>query len=93
MSTTAAVSLPDAQAMSELMEGLKQMAHVVQSAPLTRDQLMQRWGITEEKTFQRWCEELGLCPFQGRGRTARFRITAVLRAEQKGEKLNGGEGA
>ena len=93
MSGTTTISLPDAQVMTEFMEGLKQVAQVMQSAPLTRDQLMQRWGITEEKTFQRWCEELRLYPFQGRGRTARYRITAVLRAEQKGEKFNGGEGA
>lgn len=82
----------DERGLQALMGCLQRIAESVQSAPLTRDQLMRRWGLTEEKTFQRWCDELNLKPFEGRGRHARYRLPAVLRAEQRGEKRNGGSG-
>lgn len=82
----------DERGLQVLMTCLQRIADSVQSAPLSRDQLMKRWGLTEKKTFQRWCDELNLKPFEGRGRHARYRMTAVLRAEAKGEKRNGGEG-
>lgn len=78
--------------LAELLGCVERLVVSVQSAPLTRDQLMQRWGLTEEKTLLRWCDELGLRPFEGRGKAARFRMSAVLRAEARGEQLNGGEG-
>lgn len=78
--------------LSELMRHLAVIAESVYTAPLTRDQLMERWQLTEEKTFQRWCEELNLMPFEGRGRHARYRMSAILKAEQKGEINNGGSG-
>lgn len=78
--------------LTELMRCLGVIAESVYIAPLTRDQLMQRWGLTEVRTFERWCEDLHLEPFQGRGKHARYRMSAVLKAEQKGEKKNGGAG-
>ena len=77
---------------TELMRCMSLIAESVHAAPLTRDQLMKRWQLTEEKTLQRWCDELNLQPFEGRGKHARYRMSAVLRAEQKGEKNNGGAG-
>lgn len=78
--------------LTELVRALAVIAESVYTAPLTRDELMQRWKLTEEKTFQRWCEELNLMPFEGRGRHARYRMSAVLKAERKGEINNGGDG-
>ena len=86
------LSMADERGLQALMGCLQRIAESVQSAPLSRDQLMERWGLTEEKTLQRWCDELGLKPFEGRGKHARYRLPAVLRAEAKGEKRNGGEG-
>lgn len=92
MSVDALIQESNARGLSELMGCLQRIADTLQSAPLTRDELMARWHLTEEKTFQRWCDELHLKPFEGRGKHARFRMAAVLRAEAKGEKRNGGEG-
>lgn len=78
--------------LSELMRHLAVIAESVYTAPLTRDQLMERWQLTEEKTLQRWCDELNLQPFEGRGKHARYRMSAVLKAEKKGEINNGGSG-
>ena len=78
--------------LQELMRSLAVIAESVYTAPLTRDQLMQRWKLTEVKTFTRWCDELNLRPFEGCGKHARYRMSAVLKAEQKGEKNNGGSG-
>ena len=78
--------------LTELMRNLAVIAESVYTAPLTRDQLMKRWQLSEEKTFQRWCEELNLVPFEGRGKHARYRMSAILKAEKKGEINNGGDG-
>lgn len=78
--------------LTELMRNLAVIAESVYTAPLTRDELMARWKLTEVRTFERWCEELRLVPFEGRGKHARFRMNAVLKAEQKGERNNGGSG-
>ncbi len=83
----------DARGVRELMSCLQSIAEAVLSAPLTRDQLMQRWGLTEVKTFQRWCDDLGLRAFEGKGSSARFRMPAILRAEERGEQRNGGSAA
>lgn len=85
-----AMSLPDERGLRALVEGLQRIAETVQTAPLTREELMKRWGLTEPKTLQRWCDERGLRPFAGTGAKARYRMTAVLRAEERGEQLNGG---
>jgi len=78
--------------LTELVRHLAVIAESVYAAPLTRDQLMKRWQLTEDKTLQRWCDELNLQPFEGRGKHARYRMSAVLKAEKKGEINNGGSG-
>lgn len=78
--------------LSELMRSLRLIAESVYTEPLSRDDVMRRWKLTEEKTFLRWCEELRLKPFQGRGKHALYRMSAVITAEQRGEKRNGGTG-
>lgn len=78
--------------LTELMRSLRLIAESVYTEPLTRADLMRRWKLTEEKTLQRWCEDLRLKPFQGRGKHALYRMSAVIAAEQRGEKLNGGSG-
>jgi len=88
-----ALTLPgDERGLSELIGCVQRIVASVHVAPLSRDELMKRWGLTEVKTFNRWCERSNLRPFEGRGEHARYRMNAVLRAEQRGEKLNGGEG-
>ena len=86
------LSATDERGLQELMGCLHRIADSLHSAPLSRDALMARWGLPEEKTFVRWCDELNLKPFEGRGKHARYRLPAVLRAEQKGEQRNGGAG-
>ena len=73
-----------------VMESVSRLVTVVQSEPLTHGQLWERWGKPEMRTFQRMREDLGLRPFTGRGETAMYRMAAVLRAEEAGEKRNGG---
>ena len=88
--STGIMTLPDERGLQSLMDGLRQIAETMQTAPLTREQVMHRWQMPEAKTFQRWCDRVGLRPFEVTGKHARYRMTAVLRAEERGEKLNGG---
>lgn len=74
----------------ELVDKVREAIHAVQTLPLTHAELRQRWGNPDERTFQRWREELGLRPFAGRGASALYRLPAVLRAEERGELQNGG---
>lgn len=90
MSAVAAMLPADERGIRELMNCLQTIAETMLTAPLTREQLMERWQMKEIKTFQRWCDELGLKPFEGTGRNARYRMPAILRAEERGEKLRGG---
>lgn len=76
--------------LNEVLDGLSRLVTVVQSAPLTHGQLWERWGKPDDRTFQRRRDELGLRAFTGRGETALYRMAAVLRAEEAGEKKNGG---
>jgi hypothetical protein len=76
--------------LHSVMEELRRLATAVQSEPLTQAQLRERWGNPDERTFQRWLQELRLVPFRGRGESAVYRMAAVLRAEEQGEKRNGG---
>jgi len=78
--------------LAELTRAFVAIAESVYTAPLTRDELMLRWKLAEEKTLLRRCEELRLVPFAGRGKHALYRMSAVLKAEQNGEKRNGGSG-
>lgn len=73
-----------------VMDGLTRLATSVQSAPISQAQLRERWGNPDERTFQRWLKDLRLVPFQGRGESAMYRMASVLRAEEWGEKRNGG---
>ena len=82
--------MPGAAAIDAVLEPLSRWVTAVQSAPLTHEQLRKRWGEPEERTFQRWLQELNLKPFAGRGASALYRMAAVLRAEEAGEKRNGG---
>lgn len=81
-----------AAGITEVMRCMRAIAEAVYTAPLTREELMLRWKLTEVKTFDRWCAELRLKPFEGRGLHARYRMSAVITAEQRGEKRNGGTG-
>jgi hypothetical protein len=73
-----------------VIESVSRLVTVVQSEPLTHGQLWERWGKPETRTFQRMRDDLGLRPFTGRGETAMYRMAAVLKAEEVGEKKNGG---
>lgn len=76
--------------LQQVMDGLSRLASAVQIQPLSQAQLRERWGNPDERTFQRWLKELRLVPFQGRGESAMYRMASVLRAEELGEKRNGG---
>lgn len=76
-----------------LLEPVRRLVTAVQSAPLSQAALRERWGNPDERTFQRWCKELRLVPFTGRGDSAMYTMAAVLRAEERGEKRNGGGAA
>lgn len=84
-----AIAIPG-QALEAVLGPLTRLVTAVQSAPLTHEQLWERWGKPDERTFQRWRDDLGLKPFMGRGASAMYRMAAVLRAEELGEKRNGG---
>lgn len=82
--------MPAAADLDAVLQPLTRLVTAVQSAPLTHEQLWVRWGKPDERTFQRWRDELNLKPFAGRGASALYRMAAVLRAEEAGEKRNGG---
>lgn len=89
MSMDSTIAIPG-QALEAVLEPLTRLVTAVQSAPLSQAALRERWGEPDERTFQRWRDELGLKPFMGRGESAMYRMAAVLRAEERGEKKNGG---
>lgn len=79
-----------AVSVDEILGPITRLVTAVQSAPLTHAALWERWGKPSERNFQRMREELGLLPFVGRGETAMYRMAAVLRAEERGERKKGG---
>lgn len=84
------MSMYPSPGVMELMNCVQRLVESVQTEPLTQAEVMKRWQLTSVKTFERRCRELRLVPFTGRGSSAVYRLPAVLRAEERGEKFNGG---